>query len=151
MYNGFIFDEKGVFYILTAFSSVRKMFRLISSAKILKAYLSFKKHFINIVGFPFSFKLKIIPNYRSSCFSIRVLERIDSYPIRLVSLSESVRSNLSPLRPLRYENHAEKNPFQWKQKAYPIWKLERSDSDPVSWKHSINYLKFCRISQEMLY
>ena len=36
MYNGFIFDEKGVFYILTAFSSFRKMFRLILSAKILK-------------------------------------------------------------------------------------------------------------------
>ena len=44
--------------------------------------------------------------------------------------------------PLRYENHAEKNPFQWKQKAYPIWKLERSDSDPVRWKHIV--LQHCK-------
>ena len=40
--------------------------------------------------------------------------------------------------PLRYENHAEKNMFQWKQKAYPIWKLERSHSDPVWRKHNIS-------------
>ena len=37
IYNGFIFDEKGVFYILTVFSSFMKMFRLILSAKNLKA------------------------------------------------------------------------------------------------------------------
>ena len=42
--------------------------------------------------------------------------------------------------PLLYENHAEKNSFQWKQKAYPIWKLEWSDSDPVRWRHSIKRL-----------
>ena len=35
MYNGFIFVEKGVFYILTAFFPSRKMFRLTLSAKIL--------------------------------------------------------------------------------------------------------------------
>ena len=51
-----------------------------------------------IVSFLFSFKLKIIPNYRSRCVSIRFSERIDSYPIRLVSLSESELSNPSPLR-----------------------------------------------------
>ena len=45
----------------------------------------------------FSFRLKIIPNYRSICVSIRFLERIDSYPIHLVSLSEWERSNPSPL------------------------------------------------------
>ena len=27
--------------------------------------------------------------------------------------------------------------FQWKQKTYPIWKLEQSQRDPVWWKHSI--------------
>ena len=43
-------------------------------------------------------KLKIVPKYRSRCVSIRFLERIDSYPIRLVSLSESERSNPSLLR-----------------------------------------------------
>ena len=43
--------------------------------------------------FLFSFKLKIILNYCSRCVSIRFLERIDSYPIRLVSLSESKGSN----------------------------------------------------------
>ena len=69
-----------------------------------------------IVSFLFSFKLKIIPNYRSRCVSIRFLERIDGYPIPLVSLLESERSNPSPLRnscrkkyvpmekPIRYEN-----------------------------------------------
>ena len=50
-----------------------------------------------IVSFLFSFKLKIIPNYRSRCVSIRFLGRIDSYPIRPVSLSESERSDPSPL------------------------------------------------------
>ena len=30
-----------------------------------------------------------------------------------------------------------KNLFQWKQNAYPIWKLERSDCDLVWSKHSI--------------
>ena len=33
----------------------------------------------------------------------------------------------------------QKNLFQWKQKAYPVWKLELSDSDPVWWKHSIKH------------
>ena len=50
-----------------------------------------------IVGFLFSFKLKIIPNYCSRCVSISFSERIDSYPIHLVSLSESERSNPSLL------------------------------------------------------
>ena len=66
---------------------------------------SFKKHFINIL---FSFKPKTIPNYRSRCVSIRFLERIDSYLIRLESLSESERSNHSPLR------KSAKNLFHWK-------------------------------------
>ena len=33
-----------------------------------------------IVSFLFSFKLKIIPSYRSRCVSVSFLERIDSYP-----------------------------------------------------------------------
>ena len=41
---------------------------------------------------------------------------------------------------LCYENHAKKNIFQWKQTAYPIWKMELSHSDPVWWKHSINFI-----------
>ena len=47
--------------------------------------------------------------------------------------------NMSVPTPLRYEIHTEKNMFQWKQKAYPIWKLERSDNDPVWWKHSTRF------------
>ena len=82
----------------------------------------------------FSFKLKIIPNYRSRCVSIRFLERIDSYPICLVLLSESERSNPSP--------YAEKTRFQWKQKTCPLWKLELSDGDLVWCKHSTRYFSF---------
>ena len=51
-----------------------------------------------MVSFLFSFKLKIIPNYRSRFVSISFSERIDRYPIRLVSLSELERSNPSLLR-----------------------------------------------------
>ena len=80
---------------------------------------TFKKNILlKTVSFLFLFKPKIIPNYRSRCVSIWFLERIDSYPIRLVSLSESERSNPSPLRkscrkkicsngnrrPIQYEN-----------------------------------------------
>ena len=98
-----------------------------------------------LVGVLFSFKHKIIPNNRSICVSIRFLEQIDCYPIRLVSLSESERST-----PLRYENHAEKSPSQWKQKVYPIWKLEWGESDPVWWKHSIRILGNQEISRKCL-
>ena len=58
-----------------------------------------------IVSFLFSFKLKIIPSYRSRCVSIRFLERLDSYPIRLVSFSELERSNPSPLRKSCLKNY----------------------------------------------
>ena len=68
----------------------------ISLSNITKPYL--RNISSIIVDFLFSVKLKIIPNYRSRCVSIRFLERIDSYPIRLVSLSESERSNPSLLR-----------------------------------------------------
>ena len=88
-----------------------------------------------LVRCSFLFKLKIIANYCSRCGSIRFLERMESYPMRFVSLSGSELSN-----PSLYENHAEKNPFQWKQKSYPIWKLEWSDSDPVRWRHRIKRL-----------
>ena len=79
-----------------------------------------------IESFLFSFKLKIITNYRSRCVSIRFLER--SIAIRYASYHFQ---NQSVPTPLCYENHAEKNMFQWKQKAYSIWKLERCHSDPV--------------------
>ena len=99
------------------------------------------------MDFLFLFKLKIIPNCRSRCVCIRFLERMDSYRIRLVSLSESERFN-----PLRNESDAEKNLFQWKQKVYPIWKLERSDNDPVWWKHSIDlfFKVACRVKTNVL-
>ena len=58
---------------------------------------SLKNISLILVGFLFSFKLKIIPNYRSRCVFSRFLERIDSSPIRLVSVSESECSNPSPL------------------------------------------------------
>ena len=67
----------------------------------------------------------------------------DVFPLAFRSRSIAIRyasyhfQNRSVPTPLRYKNHAEKNMFQWKQKAYPIWKLERSHSDPVWWKHSI--------------
>ena len=59
--------------------------------------LHWKNISLIIVSFLFSFKLTI-SNYGSRCVSIRFLERIDSYLIRLVSFSESQRSNPSPLR-----------------------------------------------------
>ena len=86
---------------------------------------SLKKHSL-IVDFLFLFKLKIIPNYRSRCASIRFLEGIGNYPIRLVSLTKSECFNPSLLR-----KSCRKKSLQRKQKAYPIWKLERSDNDPV--------------------
>ena len=97
---------------------------------------SLRKQFINNCGFHVFIELKIIPNYRSRCVSIRFLERFESYPIRLVSLSESERSNPSPL-----QKSCRKNLFQWKQKAYLIWKLEQSDNDPVWWKHTRFFTK----------
>ena len=46
--------------------------------------------------------------------------------------------------PLHYENNAEKNQFQWKQKVYPIWKLEQSDSDPTWWKPKQHHISLNR-------
>ena len=59
--------------------------------------LHWKNISLIIVSYLFSFKLKI-SNYGSRCVSIRFLERIDSYLIRLVSLSKLEHSNPSPLR-----------------------------------------------------
>ena len=39
--------------------------------------------------------------------------------------------NQCVLARLRYENRVEKYLVWWKQKAYPIWKLERSHINPV--------------------
>ena len=76
--------------------------------------------------------MQVFPNYRSRCVSAMLLERIDSYPIRLLPLAELERSNPSPLRKSCW-----KNLFQWKLKAYPIWKLEWGYNDAVWWKRSI--------------
>ena len=65
----------------------------------------------------------------------------DVFPFGFWSGSIAIRyasyhfQNRSVPTPLRYKNHVEKNMFQWKQKAYLIWKLEQSDNDPVWWKH----------------
>ena len=66
-----------------------------------------------------------------------------SIAIRYASYQFQIRKVPTPLH---YQNHAKKNMFQWKQKAYLIWKLEQSHSDPVWWKHSIR-----RISSFALY
>ena len=69
----------------------------------------------------------------------------DVFPLAFWSGSIAIRyasyhfQNRSVPTPLHYENHGEKNPSKWKQKGYPIWKLERSDSDPVWCKHSMTY------------
>ena len=88
---------------------------------------------LTIVSFLFSFNFKIIPNYRSRCVSVRFSERIIA-----IWYTSYHFQNLGIPTPLRYENHSKKNMFQWKQKAYPIWKLEWSHSDLVWWKHSVN-------------
>ena len=60
----------------------------------------------------------------------------DMFPLAFRSGSIAIQyasyhfQNWSVPTPLPYENHAEKNMFQWKQKVYPIWKMERSHSDP---------------------
>ena len=87
-----------VIYVLVFFPSFVSFYKktFISLSNITKR--SLKKHLlILVVGFPFSFKLKIILKYCPRCVSIRFLEGIDSYPIRLVSLSESERSSPSRL------------------------------------------------------
>ena len=67
------------------------------------------------------------------------------FPLAFWSGSIAIRyasyhfQNRSVPTPLHYENHAKENMFQWKQKAYHIWKLKRSHSDPVWWKHSIGF------------
>ena len=84
------------------------------------------------VSFLFLFKLKIIPNYRSRCISIRFLEWINSYPIRLVSLSESECFNPSPLQKL-----CRKNYVPMETEGLSDMKIGTEHNDPVWWKHSI--------------
>ena len=78
-------------------------------------------------------KSKSYPIIVSDVFPLGLWSR----PIALGCISYHFQNRSVPT-PLRYENHAEKNMFQWKQKAYPILKLERRHSDPVWWKHSIS-------------
>ena len=76
----------------------------------------------------------------------------DMFPLGIWSRLIAIRyasyrfQNRSVPALLRYKNHAEINLFQWKQKAYLIWKLERSDNDPVWWKHSIFLFSLLQIS-----
>ena len=118
-----------VSYVLVFLHSVVSFYEKLSFLFQTLLNLHWKNISLIIVSFLFLFKLKIIPNYCSRCVSNRFLDRIDSFLIRLVSLSESELSNPSPLR-----KSYRKNMFLWKQKAYPIWKLERSHSDAVWWK-----------------
>ena len=91
------YPKPTVIYVLMFLPSVVSFYKktFISLSNITKP--SLKNISLVLVGFLFSFKIKIIPNYRSKYVFIRFLEWIDSYPIRLVSLSESERSNPSPL------------------------------------------------------
>ena len=86
-----------VSYVLVFLHSVVSFYKKLSFLFQTLLNLHWKNISLIIVSFLFSFKLKIIPNYCSRCVSIRFLERIDSYPIRPVSLSESERSDPSPL------------------------------------------------------
>ena len=86
--------------------------------------LSFvKNHFISIY---FSLTVisysSIVPNVFPLGFSR------GSIAIRYVSY---YFQNHCVLARLRYENRVEKYLVWWKQKAYPIWKLERSHINPV--------------------
>ena len=85
-------------YVLVFLHSVVSFYKKLSFLFQTLLNLHWKNISLIIVSFLFSFKLKIIPNYCSRCVYIRFLEWINSYPIRLVSLSESERSNPSPLR-----------------------------------------------------
>ena len=90
------YSRPTVIYLLVFLPSVVSFYKKTSiSSNITKP--SLKNISLMLVGFLFSFKLKIIPNYCSRCIFIRFLERIDSSPIRLIHLSESERSNPSPL------------------------------------------------------
>ena len=73
------------------------------------------------------FKLKIIPNYCSRSVSIRFLEPIDSYPIRLTSLSESER-----FQPLSVTKIMPEKIGSNGNKTSPIWTFKISDiNNPI--------------------
>ena len=77
------------------------------------------------------FLISVVSLYKKTFFSLSNITNITKN-ITLYVLYHF--QNRSVPTPLRYENHAEKYLFHWKQKAYPIWKLEWGDSDPVWWK-----------------
>ena len=83
------YSRQTIIYVLLFLPSVVSFYKktFISLSNITKP--SLKNILLIIVGCLSSFKLKIIPNYCSRCVSIRFLEQIDSYMLRLVSLSES--------------------------------------------------------------
>ena len=86
-----------VIYILVFLPSALLFYKKTSISLSNITETSLKTISLILLGFLFSFKLKIIPIYRSRCVSISFSDRIDSFPIRFVSLSESERSNPSPL------------------------------------------------------
>ena len=68
----------------------------------------------------------------------------DVFPLGFWSGSIAIRNtsyhvqDWSVPTPLRHENHAKKT--RSNENRRPIWKLVRSDSDPVWWKHSIIFV-----------
>ena len=69
------------------------------------------------------FKLKIIPNYCSRSVSIRFLEPIDSYPIRLTSLSESERFqplSVAKIMPKKIGSNGNRRPLRYENLKHPI-------------------------------
>ena len=85
------YPRLAVIYVLVILHSVASFYKKRSFLYQTLLNLHLKKHFIKNCKFS-------VFTYRSRCVSIRFLERVDSYPICLVSLSESECSNPSPLR-----------------------------------------------------
>ena len=88
----------------------------------------------------FIFATRKLWNYLVQVFLVGFSSFLLSHYTSLLSDNASHHlQNQSIPNPLRcYENRAEKDLFQWKQKTYPIWELEQSNSDPVWWKHCKN-------------
>ena len=110
--------------------------------------LSLKKLFIyNCRFFCFHFNSKLYP----------VIHMLDVFPLRSWSGSLAIWytsyhiQNRSFPTALRYENHAKNSMFQWKQKTYSIWKLERNNIDPAWCNHSTSMYITRRIEYSNLH
>ena len=108
-----------VIYVLVFLHSIVSFYKKLSFLYHSYYQTLLNLHYNNIsliiVSFLFSFKLEIIPNTVPDVFPLAC--RSGSIAIRCTSYHFQNRNVPTPLR---YENHAEKNMFQWKQKAYPI-------------------------------